>query len=64
MKTLTALIIALAGLSTVHALENDANAPITVQLPATEAITIALADETFPTGGKCKAVCMLPGSRD
>jgi hypothetical protein len=64
MKTLTALIIALAGLSTVYATETDTKTPVTVQLPASGAITIALAGEALPTGGECKAVCMLPGSLD
>ena len=62
MKTLTALILTLASLNMVHASESDNNAPVTVQLPTTEAIIVALADDALPPASECKAVCMLPAS--
>jgi hypothetical protein len=65
MKTLTALIIlALASLSMVHASESDNGAPIAIQLPTTETITVAFADDALPPTGEWKAVCMLPASFD
>ena len=62
MKTLTALILALASLTMVHASESDTNASVVVTLPAAGTITVALADDTLPPVSECKAVCMLPAS--
>jgi hypothetical protein len=65
MKTLTALILTLASLSSVQASESDTHAPMTVQPLTTTEITIALADDTLAnTGGECKAVCRLPAFFD
>lgn len=59
-KTLTALIIALASISTAYASELETNDSNTVRLPAIDTITIALNDDGLPGGGECKAVCPLP----
>jgi hypothetical protein len=64
MKTLTALILPLASLSVVHASEVETSTPVAIQLPTTETIAIAFADDALPSTGECKAVCMLPGSID
>ena len=64
MKTLTALILALASLSTVYATEPETSDQATVQLPISEAITLAMVDDALPAEGECKAVCMLPTSFD
>ena len=62
MKTLTALFLALASLSMVHASESETSAPATVSLPPMETTTVALADDAPPPVSECKAVCMLPAS--
>ncbi len=64
MKTLIALMLALASLSTADATELETSDTIVVQLPIPEEIALALADEAIPAEGECKAVCMLPTSFD
>jgi hypothetical protein len=64
MKTLTALILALASLSMVHASESEANAPVAIQLPTAPQITVALAEKVLQPANECKAVCTLPTSFD
>jgi hypothetical protein len=64
VKTLTALILVLASLSTVQAVEDETDTSVTVRLPVAETITVALVDDALPPVSECKAVCMLPASFD
>ncbi len=64
MKTLTALMLALASLSTAQARELETSEMMVVSLPIPEEMTPALTDEPMPTEGECKAVCMLPMAFD
>ena len=64
MKTLIALILALASLSTVYAADPETSETVVVQLPIPQEITLALVDDATPAEGGCKAVCMLPPSSD
>ena len=64
MKTLTALILVLASLITVYAMEFETSDQAAVQLPINEGITLNLIDNAPPAEGECKAVCMLPPSFD